>query len=370
MFFYKVALIRLFLIFSVGFVHGTLASDSSFPTARKVFEDGSDPMPVTLTYLSYLEFDKQDDFKMYKLMYGLDEDKKKKLTGYLESEKKYYANHVWKLEFLDVGKGLFSNQDSPGAVIASKCDPKKCEVKIAFRGTRSLDDWGNNLNFLKTPLRFVDTRINKSEYEGFYKAGQVHQGFLKAYNTVSQIISDKLEVLRKRNFGAKFLIRIGGHSLGGSLATLCAAHVAMKFKKDQHHMIHLETYGSPRTLGEKLSGELTTVLGSDNIMRFVNKDEKGDQDMVTSIPLESILTAQFRHVGEACVLTPKGSEIYEGFPKIKVLRTPHRIEGYKAAYETQRQCMVEKKDLEKKTGFFKKLMSSKNKQASIQSSSQ
>jgi hypothetical protein len=368
MFFYKAVLACFLVVFSANFVHGTLASD--FPTAQKVFKDGSDPMLITLTYLSYLEFDKQDDFKMYKLMYGLDADKKKKLTEYLESEKESYATQGWNLDFLDVGKGFFSNQDSPGVVIASKCDQKTCEVKIAFRGTRSLDDWGNNLNFLKTPLRFVDTHIDKSEYEGFYKAGQVHQGFLKAYNTVSQTISDKLDALRRRNFGARFLIRIGGHSLGGSLATLCAAHIAMKFKKDQHHMIHLETYGSPRTLGEKLSAELTTVLGPENIMRFVNKDEKKAQDMVTLIPLEAILTAQFRHVGEACLLTPKGSEIYEGFPKIKVLRTPHRIEGYKVAYQNQRQCILEEKAPEKKTEFLKKLMLPRNKGASIQSSSQ
>jgi hypothetical protein len=321
-------------------------------------------MLVTLTHLSYLAYDKKDNFKTYRLMYGLSSQKKAELERYLESETQYYQNQKWVLKFLDVGKGLFSNNDSPGAVIASRCTlpPKQgiqrsCEVNIAFRGTRSLDDWGNNLNFLKTPLRFVDNKIDKPKYEKYYKAGQVHQGFLKAYNTISQGISDVLEELRKQSPNTKFLIRIGGHSLGGSLATLCAAHVAINFKMGQN-VVHLETYGSPRTLGEKLSGELVVFLGADNIVRFVNKDEKGAQDMVTTIPFESALRAQFRHIGDECILTPQGMEIYEGFPKLKILRTPHRIEGYKTAYLKQRQCGSQEKNPQKKPSLIKKIFPS------------
>jgi hypothetical protein len=321
---------------------------SDFPTAKEIFEKKSDPMPITLAYLSYLQWDQKNQFKVYKLMYGLDDWKKTELENYFAAQVQQYKKNDWTLEFLDVEKGLFSNADSPGAVIAHKCSSstergasKVCEVKIGFRGTRSLDDWGNNLNFVKTPLRFTDTTINEKKNDKRYQSGQVHEGFLKAYNTVSQKISDIFGGLRSKNSDAKFQIRIGGHGLGGSLATLCAAHIAMKFEDDlkkAKNMIQLETYGSPRTLGEKLSGELTELIGADNILRFVNKDEKGDLDMVTKIPLASILATQFRHVGNECLLTPVGEEIYEGFPKIKVLRTPHRIEGYKAAYWKQNKC--------------------------------
>lgn len=361
MFFYKMSLTYLLLIFSMGVTHNTLASE--FPTAKKIFEDGSDPMLVILAHLSYLKFDEDNNFVIYKLMYGLDSKKRAELERYLKSEIQYYKNQGWNIKFLDIGKGLFSNNDSPGGVIASKCTPSSkespqgvCEVKIAFRGTRSLDDWGNNLNFLKTPLRFNDTNIEKSEYQKRYKSGQVHQGFLKSYNTVSQEISNTLKDLRTQNPEAKFLLRIGGHSLGGSLATLCAAHAAMIMKKDQNG-IHLETYGSPRTLGEKLSAEFIKLLEADNIVRFVNKDEKGATDMVTDIPLENLLKTQFRHVGDECVLIPQGTEIYEGFPKLKFLRTPHRIEGYKAAYIAQRQCNSQPKNSEKKINFLKKMKS-------------
>lgn len=359
--FYKMSLAHLLMFFSVGTMHNALASD--FPTAKKIFEDGSDPMLVTLTHLSYLKFDEDNNFLIYKLMYGLDSKKRAELERYLKSETQSYKNQGWNIKDLDVGKGLFSNNDSPGGIIASKCTPSSkekpqgtCEVKIAFRGTRALDDWGNNLNFIKTPLRFNDGNIAKSEYQKIYKSGQVHQGFLKAYNTVAQEISNTLKGLAAENPGAKFLVRVGGHSLGGSLATLCAAHMAMVMKKDQN-AIHLETYGSPRTLGEKLSVEFTNLLGVDNIVRFVNKDVKGSTDMVTDIPLESLLKTQFRHVGDECVLIPQGSEIYEGFPKLKLLRTPHRIEGYKAAYTAQRQCNPQQKGSEKKTGLLKKMTS-------------
>ena len=364
--FYKKNLSRLLLIFSLGAMHNVLASE--FPTAKKIFEDGSDPMLVTLIHLSYLQFDQDNNFVIYKLMYGLDSKKRAELERYLQSETQYYKNQGWDIKFLDVGKGLFSNNDSPGGVIASKCTPSSqedpqgvCEVKLAFRGTRDLDDWGNDLNFLKKPLRFNDTNIEKSEYEKLYKVGQVHQGFLKAYNTVAQEISNILKDLHAKNPEAKFFIRVGGHSLGASLATLGAAHatmamVAMNIKKEQNS-IHLETYGSPRTLGEKLSAELLELLGTDNISRFVNKDEKGDKDMIASIPFESILQAQFRHIGDECILIPQGSEIYEGFPKLRLLRTPHRIEGYKAAYLAQRQCHSQQKDPKKKSGILEKMKS-------------
>lgn len=355
MLFYKITFTRLLLIFSLSITHTIFASE--FPTAKKIFEDGSDPMLVTLTHLSYLKYDEANNFLIYKLMYGLNSKKRAELERYLKSETQYYKNQGWDIKFLDVGKGLFSNNDSPGAIIASKCSSEKmCDVKIAFRGTRSLNDWGNNLIFSKAPLRFNDTNIGKSEYQKTYKNGQVHQGFLKAYNTISQEIGDMLKDLRENNPESKFLVRVGGHSLGGSLATLCAAHVAMAIKKDQD-VIHLETYGSPRTLGEKLSAELLNLLGADNIVRIVNKDVKENKDMVSDIPLESILKAQFRHIGEECILTPLGSEIYEGFPKLKLLRIPHRIEGYKAAYLAQRQCNSQQKPSEKKAGFLNQMKS-------------
>ena len=355
MFFYKITFTRLLLISSLSITHTIFASE--FPTAKQIFENGSDPMLVTLTHLSYLKYDEDNNFLIYKLMYGLDSKKRAELERYLKSETQYYENQGWNIKFLDVGKGLFSNNDSPGAIIASKCSSEKmCDVKIAFRGTRSLNDWGNNLIFTKAPLRFNDINIGKSEYQKTYKEGQVHQGFLKAYNTIAQEIGDTLKALRAKNPGTKFLVRVGGHSLGGSLATLCAAHVAMTIKKDQG-AIHLETYGSPRTLGEKISGELLGLIGADNIARFVNKDVKEAKDMVSSIPLESILQAQFRHIGDECILTPQGSEIYEGFPKLKLLRIPHRIEGYKAAYLAQRQCNSQQKSSEKKAGFLKQMKS-------------
>ncbi|MGV8949351.1 MAG: lipase family protein [Candidatus Paracaedibacter sp.] len=316
MFSYKTYLTRFLLIFSLGVTHSIVASE--FPTAKQIFEDGSDPMLVTLTHLSYLKYDESNNFLIYKLMYGLDSKKRAELERYLKSETQNYKNQGWDIKFLDVGKGLFSNNDSPGAIIASKCSSKKmCDVKIAFRGTRSLNDWGNNLIFSKALLRFNDKNIEKSEYQKTYKEGQVHQGFLKAYNTISQEIGDTLKDLRSKNPEAKFLVRVGGHSLGGSLATLCAAHIAMTIKKDQG-AIHLETYGSPRTLGEKLSAELLNLLNSDNVVRLVNKDVKDSKDMVSDIPLESILKTQFRHIGDECILTPLGLEIYEGFPKLKL----------------------------------------------------
>jgi len=299
----------------------------NYPTAKDVFNAGSDQMLATLTYLSYLEYDKADKFRTYKLMYGLDAQEKERLINFFDSAIANYKDaEGWTIESLAIGKGLFANNDTPGGFIAYKLNKDgNYDINIAFRGTRSLDDWGNNLNFIKTPLRFSDQAIPQGAYTEHYQKGQVHGGFLKAYNTIAQHISDILDNLRRKKPKAEFYIRVGGHSLGGSLATICAAHVAIHpavtYMKTPH-TIHLETYGSPRTLGVKLSQELTTLLGADNIMRFVNKDTKGVKDMVASIPFSRMLTAQFKHIGNECTLTAAGKDIYEGFPKFKVLKRP------------------------------------------------
>ena len=146
---------------------------------------------------------------------------------------------------------------------------------------------GQQFDFTQIPLRFNDPTIDESKYSQIYPGGKAHKGFLDAYNSVSDTINKWVQQIRNGYPDKKLLIRIGGHSLGGSLATLSAAHLAMNHLTDKNS-IQLETYGSPRTLGESVSGELTKRLGKDNIMRFVNVDKKRAQDMVTDIPKECL----------------------------------------------------------------------------------
>jgi len=319
---------------------GSVFAAYYYYNALGAFENKTDPMPIDLTYLSYLMFDKEDGFKIYKFMYGLDDKKQKALEQYLAEKQAQYRDQGYKLDFINVGKGMFKSQDSSGMVLASRCQADQCDVKIAFRGTRSIDDWGNNLDFAQVLLRFADTRIDALKYdEKHFRSGVAHAGFLRAYNTVAQVIADYLEELRRNNPNKKFMIRIGGHSLGGSLATLCAAHLSMNFKQ-ANDVIQLETYGSPRTLGVSATDNLVNLLRADNIIRFVNFDQSGSKDIITDMPLESFFGAQYKHVGDACYLIAIGPDIYEGVKEISILRTPHRIEGYQAAYNTQKKCAI------------------------------
>ncbi len=95
-------------------------------------------------------------------------------------------------------------------------------VIVAFRGTEfpQLD--------LLNPFRLTrqiesmvadvvkDLKIQAVPFEG---KGKVHQGFLEAYNE----ISDELDDFLKRNLGAKTLW-FTGHSMGGAMANIASVH--------------------------------------------------------------------------------------------------------------------------------------------------
>jgi triacylglycerol lipase len=133
-----------------------------------------------------------------------------------------------------------------------------CTV-IAFRGTSSLRDWITDAEF---PLRPM-TGSN----------GRVHEGFLNALNNIlammiARLLPDGVDKARLKP------IVITGHSLGGSLAALCAYCL-----NDLGLPIHsVYTFGQPRTGDAKFAQAYNAELG-DRTFRLVNQN-----DIVPRVP--------------------------------------------------------------------------------------
>jgi hypothetical protein len=129
---------------------------------------------------------------------------------------------------------------------------------IAFRGTESVGDW----------LADLDARSLMRPY------GAVHRGFYHAFRDIEPALSSALASLSARR------LLLTGHSLGGALATICAAE--WQATRD---IAAVYTYGQPRCGNQRFREFLNARFG-DAFSRFVN-----DDDIVPRVP------PGFRHVG-------------------------------------------------------------------------
>ncbi|MCB9638694.1 MAG: lipase family protein [Myxococcales bacterium] len=149
-------------------------------------------------------------------------------------------------------------------------------IVIAFRGTEFSDprDIVADSNAKKTPA-----------YGGY-----VHTGFHRAYKQIRDAIAQKA---KKESKGGRLPIFLTGHSLGGALAILAAAHL-----RDLKLTVRaVYTYGQPRVGDKEFNAKLTT-----SIYRIAN-----EHDPVSPVPAS--LTKQSRyygHVGKLYYFNSKG----------------------------------------------------------------
>lgn len=101
-------------------------------------------------------------------------------------------------------------------------------------------------------------------------AGNIHGGFLEAYELAKQKFKDEFDSIKAVIKNQKSLF-VCGHSLGGSLALLYAAEM-----KDNHPVLY--TYGMPRTFTRAAMPFLDSITH----YRHVN-----DNDTVPQVPLET-----------------------------------------------------------------------------------
>jgi len=161
--------------------------------------------------------------------------------------------------------------DTQGAVLIDRAQQK---VFIVFRGTSSKQDMLTDIDFIqdKTKIKDEDCRI--------------HNGFLSAYDSIKL----KLFCLPFEKWD-DYQIFICGHSLGGALATVCAAYLPTESP------IFLITFGSPR-VGDKRFVDIVNKKVK-QYLRFVH-----GYDLVTSIP-----KINYKHAGTEIRLDDNGKQI-------------------------------------------------------------
>lgn len=173
-----------------------------------------------------------------------------------------------KSKFKDLGysKATFIDIDGAQAYILSNNE----HITIAFRGTEP----GEMSDV------FADLKAWKSRSQ---VAGKVHDGF---YDEIKKVW-DKITYAVNKHKGKS--LTVCGHSLGGAMATICAARLS-----NAGHDLVLYTYGSPR-VGDKVF--VSNIKCQHR--RWVNNN-----DVVTKVPLWIM---GFRHHGELCYLNHYGN---------------------------------------------------------------
>lgn len=129
-------------------------------------------------------------------------------------------------------------------------------IEIAFRGSDHLDNWISNFDY-----SLEDTPLGA-------KAGKVHAGHLAAYlNVQDQILSkvfSDLHRLTQQGLSPAILVQATGHSLGGSLAMLCAYDLA-----GRGCSASCISFGAPKVGNRHFVDSYNSIVG--RTLRFVNK---------------------------------------------------------------------------------------------------
>lgn len=143
-------------------------------------------------------------------------------------------------------------------------------ITVIFRGTESIIDW------------VYDVTLCKIRVEGL---GDVHRGFNQLL-TGPNLYAVLAAVDELTETYPTYDVYMTGHSLGGALATLCAAKCAKRTHWEHERQIRVVTFGSPRVgnLSWQTAFSLLNILH----VRFTN-----NCDVVTVLP-----SFNFYHTGE------------------------------------------------------------------------
>ncbi|HRI12798.1 MAG TPA: lipase family protein [Verrucomicrobiota bacterium] len=134
-------------------------------------------------------------------------------------------------------------------------------VLVSFRGTKELGDWLTDLNALRASVSY----------------GELHRGFLDAFNDVRSALRDLVE--QAGASGKR--VWVTGHSLGGALSTIMAGELLGELP------IHgIYTFGQPRVVNRRSQAYFREPYAG-RYFRFVN-----DDDIVPKVPV------LLQHVGE------------------------------------------------------------------------
>jgi len=119
--------------------------------------------------------------------------------------------------------------------------PEFQRIVVAFRGSVDVANWVTNLKTTRTSYDLCD-------------GCSVHVGFNQGYNSVKSQVESAINVLRSKYPSATVMIT--GHSLGGALAVMSAAHI-----QDKYSLVEmLYTLGQPRVGNDKFAQFMGTFV--------------------------------------------------------------------------------------------------------------
>jgi hypothetical protein len=163
-------------------------------------------------------------------------------TDDLEGAKHY---HSWEHLFSGVA----------GRASFFKDDDRKIAV-LTFRGGVQFENWKNSISAITVDL----TGIVESPSPEM----RLHQGFLKEYLALKPKMEEVRNFISKLALQEDWRILLTGHSMGGALATICAADLILN-KVVHPERIALVTFGSPRTGNQTFAQMVDTAGLSQNI---------------------------------------------------------------------------------------------------------
>ncbi|MEI6379966.1 MAG: lipase [Cyanobacteriota bacterium ELA615] len=174
---------------------------------------------------------------------------------------------------------------------------------IVFRGTQTGSEWINNLAAIEMP--YTDPVSLKY-------FGKVHEGFMRNYLKIVKPLPRDIA----KQLDPSLPCYITGHSLGASLAVICALDLALNVPKLRPNL-RLYTYASPRA-GDATFAKLHSKM-IPNSYRIVNLC-----DTFTLVPPTKGL-GTFLHVGQQwSFLSPQGD-----------IMPNHVVDTYRDAVEKQ-----------------------------------
>ena len=143
-------------------------------------------------------------------------------------------------------------------------------IVIAFRGSKSIDNWAANLDF-------------QMEDVSFCSGSRTHSGFLESWNEVQAGVVDAVKAAQAQY--PDFKIVATGHSLGGAMATIATAAL-----RTIDIPVDLYTYGSPKS-GNEAWAKFLSQTDKGVSFRVVHKD-----DIVPTLPPSIPFFMPYEHV--------------------------------------------------------------------------